>query len=448
MAFSVKKNAWLLGATMLCIPTVACDQGGVAVEPQALDSMAQAAIVSSITEGDYVIRSAMTSKCLDVSNGSTADGAKVQEWDCNGSAAQTFRLTPTTDGYWKFINAASGKALDIKDASTAQNAILHQWSYVNATNQQFRFVSRGNNQFSFHPRHTDMAIDLYWGSADNGTQLVQYPYTGGANQHWTFDKIGGSTGGGTTGKWVQIWADEFNGSGVDGSNWNVVTDVHVNNEQQQYTTSGQNIAVNNGTLKLTARYQPTNGYPYTSGRLESGGKRQFTHGAVEARIKMPVGPGLWPAFWMLGNDIGSVGWPSCGELDIMENVGYGDWISAALHGPGYSGANPIDAGRHYPNSSVSNFHTYRTEYSPTEIKWLLDGVLVKTVSKSQVTSRGAWVYDKPLFIILNLAVGGAYPQGVNGASSPYPGVPQSTADLIRNSPQTMEVDWVRAYQWQ
>jgi beta-glucanase (GH16 family) len=248
--------------------------------------------------------------------------------------------------------------------------------------------------------------------------------------------------------WVQIWSDEFNGTSVDQSNWSIVTNIHVNNEQQQYTTSNQNIAVNNGTLKLTARYQPTNGYPFTSGRLESGGKRQFGHTRVEARIKLPVGAGLWPAFWMLGSDIGSVGWPNCGELDIMENVGYSNWYSGALHGPGYSGGSPIDAGRFYPSSSTSNFHTYRAEYSPSDIKWYIDDKLVRTVTKGEVTARGAWVYDKQFFIILNLAVGGDYPRGVNGASTPYIGVPQATADLIKKTPQTMEVDWVRVYQWQ
>jgi len=143
-----------------------------------------AVIVSSITQGDYVIRSAMT-----------ADGAKVQQWDCNGTNAQKFHISPTSDGYWKIINVHSNKGLDIKDVSTAANALVHQWTYVGGNNQQFRFVARGNNQFSIHPRHTDMAVDLYWGSADNGTILVQYPYTGGANQHWTFDNVGG---GGTT----------------------------------------------------------------------------------------------------------------------------------------------------------------------------------------------------------------------------------------------------------
>ncbi|MBM7119125.1 glycoside hydrolase family 16 protein [Archangium primigenium] len=247
--------------------------------------------------------------------------------------------------------------------------------------------------------------------------------------------------------WVQIWSDEFNGTSVDQSNWSYITDIHVNNEQQQYTTSSSNVSVSNGTLKLTARAESKNGYPFTSGRLESAGKRQFGHTRIEARIKMPVGPGLWPAFWLLGSDINQVGWPQCGELDIMENVGYGDWISGALHGPGYSGNTPINS-RFYPNSSVSNFHVYRTEYSPSDIKWFIDGVQVKQVNKADVTRYGNWVYDKQFFIILNLAVGGSYPQGVNGASSPYPGVPQSTLDLIRKTPQSMEVDWVRVFQWQ
>ncbi|MFY0577024.1 glycoside hydrolase family 16 protein [Cystobacter fuscus] len=247
--------------------------------------------------------------------------------------------------------------------------------------------------------------------------------------------------------WVQIWSDEFDGTSVNTSNWSYVTNVHVNNEQQQYTTSSQNVSVSNGTLKITARLQSNNGYPFTSGRLESAGKRQFGHTRIESRIKLPVGAGLWPAFWLLGHDINSVGWPACGELDIMENVGYSDWTSGALHGPGYSGNTPINS-RFYPNSSVANFHVYRTEYSPSDIKWYIDGVLVKTTLKSEVTRYGNWVYDKPFYIILNPAVGGSYPQGVNGATYPYPGVPQSTVDLIRNTPQTMEVDWVRVYQWQ
>jgi hypothetical protein len=155
------------------------------------------AIVSSITAGDYVIRSAQNNKCIDIAASSTADGARVQLWDCNGSNAQKFNLAPTSDGYWKIINVNSGKGLDIKDVSYAQNAEVHQWLYLGGANQQFKFVARGNNQFSIHARHTDMVIDLLWGSSANGTGFVQYPYTGTANQLYTFDKVSGSDSPGT-----------------------------------------------------------------------------------------------------------------------------------------------------------------------------------------------------------------------------------------------------------
>ncbi|NMO15193.1 beta-mannanase [Pyxidicoccus fallax] len=164
--------------------------------PEKIDRLQSEAIVSSITEGDYVIRSAMTHKCIDIASGSTADGAKVQQWDCNGTNAQKFRISPTSDGYWKIINVNSNKALDISNNSTAQNAKVHQWTYVGGNNQQFKFVARGDNRFSIHARHTDMVIDLYWGSADNGTEYVQYPYTGTANQLYTLDKVSGSDNSG------------------------------------------------------------------------------------------------------------------------------------------------------------------------------------------------------------------------------------------------------------
>ncbi|MET0404491.1 MAG: RICIN domain-containing protein [Cystobacter sp.] len=166
-----------------------------AVEPAGqLAQLESAAIVSSVSQGDYVIRSAQNGKCIDIASSGTADGTKVQLWDCNGTNAQKFTLSPTSDGYWKIINVNSGKGLDIKAGSTAQNAEFHQWTYKGATNQQFKFVGRGNNQFSIHARHTDMVMDLYWGSDANGTGFVQYLFTGTANQLFTLDKV---SGGGT-----------------------------------------------------------------------------------------------------------------------------------------------------------------------------------------------------------------------------------------------------------
>lgn len=198
MTFFSREGLGALGAAGLFVLGTSCgDAVGTAEVPGGdVGSLAQATVVASIVEGDYVIRSVATSKCIDISSSSTADGAKVQEWDCNGTSAQKFHISPTSDGYWKIINVNSGKGLDIQGVSTAPNALVHQWSYVGGPNQQFRFVPRGGNQFSFHPRHTDMAIDLYWGRPENGTILVQYTYTGTSNQLWTFDRVGG--GGGTT----------------------------------------------------------------------------------------------------------------------------------------------------------------------------------------------------------------------------------------------------------
>lgn len=174
-----------------------CMVAGDESDQEDSDQTENAAVVSSITEGEYVIRSALTGKCIDVSSSSTANGAKVQQWDCNGTNAQKFHLAPTSNGYFRIINVNSNKGLDIAGASTAPNARLQQWAYGGGANQQFKFVGRGNSQFSMHARHTDMAIDLSWESAANGTIIVQYPYAGWGNQRWTFDKVGTTTGGGT-----------------------------------------------------------------------------------------------------------------------------------------------------------------------------------------------------------------------------------------------------------
>ncbi|MCP3141513.1 family 16 glycosylhydrolase [Pyxidicoccus xibeiensis] len=315
----------------------------------------------------------------------------------------------------------------------ANRATIQDW-------ERFQWVDFGNGSIGLRARSNNLFVSA---DLDRGASAPLYASRGTAGcwESFTWGSVGGGGGG-----WAQVWSDEFDGDRVNTSNWFHNTGVHVNNEQQQYTSSANNVQVSNGTLKLIARNEWNNGYPFTSGRLESAGLREFGHGRIEARIKLPVGPGLWPAFWLLGNNIGQVGWPDCGELDIMENVGYANWTSGALHGPGYFGNTPIN-GQFFPSSPVSDWHVYRTEFSTADIKWFIDGVLVKTVTRAEVQRYGPWVYDKPFYIILNLAVGGTYPFGVNGASTPYYGVPQSTLDLIRQTPQQMEVDWVRVYQW-
>lgn len=193
MTFFPRGTLGSLSAAGLLAMTATCGDGAPP-DARSPSRLVQATVVSSIVEGDYVIRSVATNKCIDISSSSTADGAKVQEWDCNGTSAQRFHISPTSDGYFKIINVNSGKGLDIKDVSTLANAVVHQWSYGGGANQQFRFAARGGNQFSFHPRHTDMAVDLYWGRPENGTPLVQYPYGGTSNQLWTFDLVSGGGG--------------------------------------------------------------------------------------------------------------------------------------------------------------------------------------------------------------------------------------------------------------
>ncbi|WP_437336244.1 RICIN domain-containing protein [Sorangium sp. So ce394] len=185
-----------LGWIVLLGGCLVADDEAARAEASAED--ADAVLVSSVTEGDYVIRSVATNKCLDVPGASTADGTRMQQWTCNGTNAQKFHISPTTDGYWKIVNVGSNKALDVRDVSTAANAVIHQWTYVGGANQQWKLVNRGGDQFSIHARHTDQVVDLAWGNAADGTDILQYPYGGTTNQRWTLDKVSGgsSTGSG------------------------------------------------------------------------------------------------------------------------------------------------------------------------------------------------------------------------------------------------------------
>ncbi|MFO0586618.1 MAG: RICIN domain-containing protein [Polyangiaceae bacterium] len=151
---------------------------------------------ANVPEGDYVFQTVATGHCLDISGSSVADGAKVQEWTCNGTNAQVFHVAPTGDGYYSILNVNSKKSIDVKDISTAQNAPLQQWGYWGGKNQQFRFVDRGNGQLSVQVRHTDMAVDVFWGNPADGTPIVQYPYQGTSNQRWILKPQGSSGGGG------------------------------------------------------------------------------------------------------------------------------------------------------------------------------------------------------------------------------------------------------------
>ncbi|WP_275006137.1 family 16 glycosylhydrolase [Promicromonospora iranensis] len=231
------------------------------------------------------------------------------------------------------------------------------------------------------------------------------------------------------------WSDEFNGaagSAPNGANWNFETGAGGwgNNELQNYTSSRNNSALDgNGNLVITARQE---GSGYTSARLTTKGKVQPQYGRLEARIKIPRGQGIWPAFWMLGGQFPGTPWPNSGEIDIMENIGREpNRVHGTLHGPGYSGANPVTGSYAHPQnwSFADDFHTFAIDWSPNSITWLVDGNAYQTFTPAN-TGSNPWVFNQPFFFILNVAVGGN-----------WPGYPDGSTQF----PQQMVVDYVRVY---
>ena len=257
--------------------------------------------------------------------------------------------------------------------------------------------------------------------------------------------------------WKLVWSDEFNGaagSAPDPANWNY--DLGNNNgwgnhEAEVYTNSSDNI-FEDGKGNLVIRAIRDSAGNYTSARIQTGSPGASTHtadlnwkyGRIEARIKLPFGQGVWPAFWMLGEDIGQVGWPGCGEIDIMENFGtYHDNASinnGTAHGPGYSGDHGI--GKAYTlqfgQKVADDFHVYAIEWTQDSILWFVDGVVFHKVTPAVLPAGQQWVFNNPFFILLNLAIGGN-----TGGATTFLGTPDPNAPF---APQDMLVDYVRVYQ--
>lgn len=244
-----------------------------------------------------------------------------------------------------------------------------------------------------------------------------------------------------------IFRDEFTGlkgAAIDSTKWTAEIGGNGwgNQELEYYTNSTQNAYLDGSgslvikavklspPLTLDCWYGPCQ---YTSARLITKGKFGLKYGRFEARIKIPSGQGVWPAFWLLGNNIDTVGWPTCGEVDIMENIGREpSTVHGTLHGPGYAGANGIGAPFSLPDSAAfaDSFHVFAVEWSANEIHWYVDGAEYASVGQQALPSGTKWVFDHPFFIILNFAVGGR-----------WPGSPDSSTTF----PQMMTVDYVRVY---
>lgn len=243
--------------------------------------------------------------------------------------------------------------------------------------------------------------------------------------------------------WQLTWSDEFNGpngSPPDPAKWVRETGGkgYGNNELETYTDRPINAHQQDGHLVITAYKEDLTGpdgipRQYTSARLNTHGHFSQAYGRFEARIQLPTGKGIWPAFWLLGDDIDINPWPKCGEIDIIENIGDPSNIYSTLHGPGYSSDHAISAKYPLPagESVTTGYHLYSVEWTPQNIKFFFDDHLIVERSRADLPPGAPWAYDHPFFIILNMAVGGA-----------WPGNPDDTTVF----PQKMLVDYVRVYE--
>ncbi|ANS76271.1 1,3--beta-D-glucan 3-glucanohydrolase [Paenibacillus yonginensis] len=239
------------------------------------------------------------------------------------------------------------------------------------------------------------------------------------------------TSANAAGEWNLVWSDEFDGTSLNTNNWKAEIGTGSggwgNNELEYYTDRPQNLKVTGGNLVITAQKEAYGGMNYTSARIKTQGLKSFTYGKIEARIKLPSGQGLWPAFWMLGSNIDTVGWPKSGEIDIMERVNNNASVNGTVH---WDANGQADYGRTSGNLDFSQYHVYSVEWDPNYIRWFVDGNQFNEFYIANGTGNTE-EFQKPFFILLNLAVGGNWPGSPNN-STPFP--------------SQMLVDYVRVYQ--
>ena len=256
---------------------------------------------------------------------------------------------------------------------------------------------------------------------------------------------GATTKPATRDGWRLAWSDEFDGPAgatCDRTKWVADTggEGWGNQEREFYTTRPENVATDGaGHLVITARAErDTSAYRcwyggcrYTSARLRTEGLFAQAYGRFEARLQIPRGQGIWPAFWLLGDNMSTVGWPAGGEIDVMENIGREpNVVHGTVHGPGYSGAHGIGGADTLARPLADDFHVYAIEWEPNEIRWYIDGRPYFRLTPAQLPPGTRWVFDHPHFVIMNVAVGGG-----------WPGDPDATSTF----PQRMLVDWVRVW---
>jgi beta-glucanase (GH16 family) len=241
----------------------------------------------------------------------------------------------------------------------------------------------------------------------------------------------------TAPKVTLTWQDEFDGPAgqlPDPARWGFDVGTGWGNAQLEYDTARpENASLDGaGNLVITARQESWLGQNYTSARINTNGRFSQAGGRFEARMRMPSGQGLWPAFWLLGSDLATNPWPACGEIDIMEYRGQENTVlHGSLHGPGYSGGSALTSAINVPGAPMdSAFHVYAVDWTSTKITWSVDGATFQELTPNDLPRGARWVFTHEFFIILDLAVGGSFVGSPNGSTT---------------FPQRLIVDYVRVY---
>lgn len=346
-----------------------------------------------------------------------------------GTTTITAKSGSTTVNAQVFVSGTDGSTLRISPAFVSlKKGDTYQFQYGNTYGLDLTWTSSAEDIVQVDQQGTITALKSGNATITLSTPVESVSALVAVEHQW--------------GDYSLVWSDEFNGTTLDESVWgyNLGGGGWGNNELQYYTQRPENVRVKDGCLEIEARKETYENREYTSARLLSKGKKSFLYGKVEARIKFPGGVGTWPAFWMMGE---SGGWPKCGEIDIMEHVGYLDnRASFALHTQEKNGSNGRNwHATHFFDYPLSNdFHVYGVEWCQEEengkdcIHFLVDGEIYATVWETKIGDHDSWPFYKPHYFILNLAIGGNMGGRVD--------------DSIFNQQRIMYVDWVRVYQRQ
>ncbi|HET6974832.1 MAG TPA: glycoside hydrolase family 16 protein [Pyrinomonadaceae bacterium] len=355
-----------------------------------------------------------------------ADRSTVDAWE-------QFQVVDAGGGFIAFRAIGTGLFVSADQARGAFAPLVADRGSI-STWEQFTWTDIAGGQFTIRARGTNrfVSADLNRGSF---APLVADRQAAGMWEQFSWGAVGTQPPAGSPpGFPNMVWSDEFNGSTISSANWgfDLGGGGWGNNELENYTSRTENARVSNGMLIIEARRENLGGSAYTSARMKTQGKQSFGINTwVEARIRAPQGQGVWPAFWMLGNSISTVGWPSCGEIDIMEIQGQNPFRNFGTIHWADAGGNHVSFGGIF-NSSTSlsaGFHTYSISRTGSSIKWYVDRIQYAEANiAGGINSTSE--FQAPFFILLNVAVGGNFAGNPDGSTV---------------FPQQMQVDWVRVW---